>query len=99
MKEQQYFAHKDHLLSKHLEDVGLRASVFAGAFDASFHGKIAGLLHDLGKVEAEFQQRLESDDKQVKNKKPHAHHGAMIALKKRCVANCFCNKWSSLRAS
>ncbi|OQZ00648.1 MAG: hypothetical protein B6D35_05730 [Candidatus Brocadia sp. UTAMX2] len=82
MEEQQYFAHKKHLLSKHLKDVGTKASDFASAFDASLHGKITGLLHDLGKVEAEFQQRLESDDKQVKNKKPHAHHGAMIALKK-----------------
>lgn len=82
MDEQKYFAHKDHLLSKHLEDVGVRASAFAKAFDASRYGEIAGLLHDLGKAEEEFQQRLESDDKQVKNKKPHAHHGAMIALKK-----------------
>lgn len=77
-----YFAHKDHLLSKHLVDVGAKASEFAKAFDASLYGKISGLLHDLGKVEEEFQQRLESDDKQVKNKKPHAHHGAMIALEK-----------------
>lgn len=82
MKERQYFAHKDHLLSQHLNDVGTRTANFAIAFDASLHGQIAGLLHDLGKAEAEFQQRLESDDRQVKNKNPHAHHGAMIALKK-----------------
>lgn len=80
MKEQKYFAHKDHLLSKHLEDVGAMASKFAKTFDASLHGKIAGLLHDLGKTETEFQKRLLSDDKQGK-KEPHAHHGAMIALK------------------
>lgn len=82
MNDQMYFAHKDHLLSKHLVDVGAKASEFAKAFDASLYGKISGLLHDLGKVEEEFQQRLECDDKQVENKKPHAHHGAMIALEK-----------------
>lgn len=82
MKDQKYFAHKDHILSQHLKDVGEKASVFAGSFDAPYMGRIAGLLHDLGKVEPEFQQRLESDDKQGKNKKPHAHHGAMIVLKK-----------------
>lgn len=81
MNEQKYFAHKDHLLSKHLEDVGAMASEFAKTFDASLHGKIVGLLHDLGKAETEFQKRLLSDDKQGK-KEPHAHHGAMIALKK-----------------
>jgi len=80
MKEQKYFAHKGQLLSQHLNGVGSRASDFARVFDASFHGKIAGLLHDLGKVEEQFQQRLVSDDKEIKNKKPHAHHGAMIAL-------------------
>ena len=80
MNDKKYFAHKDHLLSKHLEDVGEIASEFAKTFDASLHGKIAGLLHDLGKTETEFQKRLLSDDKQGK-KEPHAHHGAMIALK------------------
>lgn len=81
MNEKKYFAHKGQLLSKHLEDVGSRASIFAGAFDASLHGNIAGLLHDLGKVEEEFQKRINSDDKQG-IKEPHAHHGAMIALEK-----------------
>lgn len=77
----EYFAHKDHLISKHLKDVGAMTADFAVKLDASLHGKIAGLLHDLGKVEAEFQKRLNSDDKQG-TKEPHAHHGAMIALKK-----------------
>lgn len=81
MEEQKYFAHKDQLLSEHLKDVGARAADFAKAFDAFLHGQIAGLLHDLGKTETEFQKRLLSDDKQG-DKKPHAHHGAMIALKK-----------------
>lgn len=81
MNDIKYFAHKDHLLSKHLVDVGSRAAEFAKAFDASQHGRIAGELHDLGKTEDEFQKRLLSDDKQGK-KEPHAHHGAMIALGK-----------------
>ena len=60
---------------------GLRASAFAKTFGAPLHGKIAGLLHDLGKAETEFQKRLNTDDKQG-IKEPHAHHGAMIALEK-----------------
>ncbi|HVQ36210.1 MAG TPA: CRISPR-associated endonuclease Cas3'', partial [Pyrinomonadaceae bacterium] len=51
------------------------------AFGGAEHAKIAGLLHDLGKAEDEFQKRLRSDDKEG-DKEPHAHHGAMIALEK-----------------
>jgi CRISPR-associated endonuclease/helicase Cas3 len=73
-------AHKDQTLISHLEGVSLQAECFAAAFDASEQGKIAGLLHDLGKAEPEFQKRIRSDDKEGE-KQPHAHHGAAYALR------------------
>ena len=76
-----YEAHKDQLLIDHLTDVGEMASEFAAAFDGREHANQAGLLHDLGKAEEQFQKRLACDDKDSKLKKePHAHHGAALAL-------------------
>lgn len=73
-------AHKDQTLISHLEGVSRKAVDFAAAFDASEQGKIAGLLHDLGKAEPEFQKRVISNDKEGE-KQPHAHHGAAYALR------------------
>lgn len=73
-------AHKDQTLISHLEGVSQKAVDFAAAFDASEQGEIAGLLHDLGKAETEFQKRIISDDKEGE-KQPHAHHGAAYALR------------------
>lgn len=81
MKSTQFFAHKEHPLATHLNEVGRRAAQFAAAFDGSSHAAIAGLLHDLGKAEAMFQKRLEQGDKgEGLKREPHAHHGAMLAL-------------------
>ena len=73
-------AHENQTLVSHLEGVSQRAEGFAAAFDASEQGKIAGLLHDLGKAEVEFQKRIDSNDKEGE-KQPHAHHGAAYALR------------------
>jgi CRISPR-associated endonuclease/helicase Cas3 len=76
-----YFAHQNQLLVHHLQEVGDQAAGFADAFDATEHARLAGLLHDLGKAEEQFQQRLACDDKDGKLKKePHAHHGAALAV-------------------
>jgi CRISPR-associated endonuclease/helicase Cas3 len=79
MGKKTFWAHKDHTLAKHLNDTGQKAARFARAFQAEDHGRIAGMLHDLGKAEEEFQKRILSDDKEGE-KQPHAHHGAMLAL-------------------
>ncbi len=63
-----------------MEGVSKKAEIFSAAFDASEQGKIAGLLHDIGKSEEEFQKRIHSDE-QVGKKEPHAHHGTAYALR------------------
>ncbi len=77
-----YYAHERQLLIDHLRDVGEKASRFASAFDAAAEASIAGLLHDLGKAEDEFQTRISTQDKKGK-KEPHAHHGAALAIEKQ----------------
>ncbi len=75
-------AHKDETLVAHLESVGEKARLFAAAFDAAEQAQMAGVLHDLGKAEDEFQKRIHLGDgiKDSNKKQPHAHHGAAYAL-------------------
>jgi hypothetical protein len=81
-------AHKDHPLVSHLGEVANLSAEFAAAFDASEQGRLAGFLHDLGKAEVEFQERIALGDKDPGKKKPHAHHGAAYALRV-----CFPAQW------
>ena len=74
-------AHDEQSLAIHLVGVSTRSTQFAAHFDASLQGSIAGLLHDLGKAEDAFQSRVRGDKNAEKQKHPHAHHGAAIALK------------------
>nr|WP_321349230.1 CRISPR-associated endonuclease Cas3'' [uncultured Methanoregula sp.] len=77
-------AHPNQLLIDHLSGVARRAEEFAAHFSAEEHAHLAGLLHDVGKAEPEFQKRLDfaagrgNDDGE---KQPHALHGAALALK------------------
>lgn len=66
------------LLSDHLISVGKIAAENASHFHASELAEVAGLLHDLGKYTAEFQQRLCGDSPRV----DHATWGAKIAVEK-----------------
>lgn len=70
-------AHPDQSLVKHLLGVARRARGFATHFHGEDHANLAGLLHDLGKADAEFQKRISNEKGE---KRPHAHHGAALAL-------------------
>lgn len=54
-----------HKLQEHLIATGEMASEFAKEFDAQRAAKLAGLLHDLGKYSAPFQERLSGSGKPV----------------------------------
>lgn len=72
-------AHPGHTLVKHLAATAEKASEFARHFGGEDHARLAGLLHDLGKAEAEFQKRVNPEDREGK-KEAHAHHGAALLL-------------------
>jgi CRISPR-associated endonuclease/helicase Cas3 len=45
-------------LEEHLQNVALLAQQFSSAFRAGQWGRMAGLLHDIGKVQPAFQEYL-----------------------------------------
>ncbi|MBW1676151.1 MAG: CRISPR-associated helicase Cas3' [Deltaproteobacteria bacterium] len=68
---------KAQLLSEHLENVARITSKFSSKFDAEKLGYIAGLLHDIGKYNPDFQSYLKgSRKKSVDHKGP----GALFAM-------------------
>ena len=83
MNAPQILAHPDQSLVKHLLGVAHRAREFATHFQGACDAELAGLLHDLGKADGEFQKRIAKAaglSKEDGNKRPHAHHGAALAL-------------------
>jgi CRISPR-associated endonuclease/helicase Cas3 len=73
---------KWHELKEHLGDVANLAEEFADKFKAGKLGYYAGLWHDLGKYNPDFQQYLDdchSGTNSYIKKVPHAIHGAKLA--------------------
>ena len=66
-------------LEEHLRGVAKLAASFADAFGTETWGYLAGLWHDLGKYQIEFQQRLLGSQVSVE----HSGAGAALAVKKR----------------
>ena len=72
-----------HYLDDHLRCVAEKARAFAEKFGAGTLGYWAGLLHDIGKYNPEFQRYLEQAQQGKKLEgPPHAVHGAAHALDK-----------------
>ena len=65
-----------HRLAAHLEGTGTRAAAFLDAVGGAEIGRVAGLLHDLGKYSKEFQRRLETGGGRVN----HSTAGAKVAI-------------------
>jgi CRISPR-associated endonuclease/helicase Cas3 len=75
-----------HELKAHLGKVSKLAEKFADKFQAGKLGKYAGLWHDLGKYNPDFQTYLDdchtaslNNQKPPTKKVPHAIHGAILA--------------------
>ena len=81
-KDEQGNWHEDRLI-KHINDTATLAEAFAGAFGNGDWGKIAGLLHDLGKGSEKFQRDLKKETgydahiETLKGMKNHSSHGAI----------------------
>lgn len=74
------------LLEDHLKNVAKMAKGFASEFGAGEWGYLAGLWHDLGKYQDEFQQKLDANDTDAVNESHssrvnHSTSGALLADK------------------
>jgi CRISPR-associated endonuclease/helicase Cas3 len=67
---------RHHLLSDHLVGTAERAAMFAEAFSSGKWGHLAGLWHDIGKLQTEFQAKLKGEHCAVE----HSGAGAALAV-------------------
>jgi CRISPR-associated endonuclease/helicase Cas3 len=75
-----------HLLEVHLNDTAERAERFAESFAPGW-GRLAGLLHDAGKYQREFQDYIRKDPAaHVSDRVDHSTVGALMARDKALLA-------------
>lgn len=80
-------------LRDHLRNVADLAAKFAAPFGASDEARLAGLLHDLGKYQLNFQRYLLRGSPRT----PHAIHGGAVVLNRyRHLANVIASHHSGL---
>jgi CRISPR-associated endonuclease/helicase Cas3 len=92
----EYYAHSAndsdnwHLLSEHLQTVGLLASQFSEKNNIALKEAAywSGLLHDLGKYRDEFQQYLKNEREGGKDTH-HAVYGAALAFQNEWIGPAF----------
>ncbi|MCY4353349.1 MAG: CRISPR-associated helicase Cas3' [Truepera sp.] len=69
-----------HYLDDHLKGVAAQAEAFTRKFGEGTAGRLAGLLHDIGKLHPEFQRYLEAQyEGKYHSGQPHAIWGALMA--------------------
>lgn len=71
-----FLAHENHPLDQHLGAVASLARHFAAPFGSADWGELAGLWHDLGKYQRDFQRRLQGEKVAVE----HSGAGAAYAM-------------------
>lgn len=86
-----YLAHiaqdgREQTVLEHSTGTARLSACFAAPFGAEEQGRLAGLVHDLGKYRLPFQRRIRGSPEQV----DHATPGAFVCAKRNQIAAAFC---------
>lgn len=90
MNSCEYLAHisedgREETVSQHLQLTAALAAEFAAAFGAEQQGRLAGMMHDIGKYSDAFQRRLNGSSEHV----DHATAGAFECFKHKQIPAAF----------
>ena len=93
MSEKHYIAHinkigEEQTIRDHLYNVASLAGEFGKAFSAEEETYLAGLMHDVGKYSADFQNHIRSNNN---NHVDHSTAGAVESYRLKSLASAFAN--------